>query len=130
MWSPDGRYIYFASRRGGTLNIWGIGADRGRSEQITASEGDDTKLDGSADGKKIVFSTWRLNNIVQRDLAARGDQQAATVLTTDAGRHHIGPVYSPDGKRLAYFSNLKGAENESIWATRTVQMRYNWFATI
>ena len=117
-WSPNGRFIYFASSRGGTMNVWKIAATGGAPEQITAGQGDDAQLDVSSDGKKIVFSTWRVNtNIAQLDLAARPGQQSAKLLTTDPGRNQEAPVYSPDGKHLAYFSNLKGAENESIWVS-------------
>jgi Tol biopolymer transport system component len=28
MWSPDGRYLYFASSRGGSMNLWRIGIDQ------------------------------------------------------------------------------------------------------
>ncbi len=116
-WSPDGRYIYFASGRSGTMNLWKIAATGGRAEQITAGEGDDAQLDVSADGKKIVFSNWRLNtNIARLDLAEKAGQ-TPKVLTTDPGRNQVAPVYSPDGKHLAYFSNLKGAENESVWVS-------------
>jgi eukaryotic-like serine/threonine-protein kinase len=116
-WSSDGRDLYFASGRSGTMNLWKIAATGGRAEQITAGEGDDAQLDVSSDGKKIVFSNWRLNtNIARLDLAEKAGQ-TAKVLTTDPGRNQVAPVYSPDGKHLAYFSNLKGAENESVWVS-------------
>jgi Tol biopolymer transport system component len=115
-WSPDGRYIYFASSRGGTMNIWKIAATGGEPTQFTSGQGDDAELDVSADGKRVVFSTWRENiNIAQLALAARPDSQSAKLLTTDPARNQLAPVYSPDGKRLAYFSNLKGIEKEGIW---------------
>ena len=113
-WSADGRYIYFASSRGGTINIWRIGAAGGEPEQVTAGQGDDAELDVTAKG--IVFSTWRTNtNIAQLDLTAKPGQENVKSLTTDPARNQIAPAYSPDGKHLAYFSNLKGAEAESIW---------------
>ncbi|MGA3327560.1 MAG: protein kinase [Terriglobia bacterium] len=115
-WSPDGRFIYFASGRGGSMNIWKIAAAGGEPKQITAGQGDDAQLDVSSDGKRIVFSTFRENiNIVQLDLEAKSGQQSLTPLTTDPARNQIAPVYSPDGKSLAYFSNYKGVENEIIW---------------
>ena len=115
-WSPDGRSIYFASSRGGSMNIWKIAAIGGEPEQITAGQGDDAELDVSSDGKRIVFSTFRENiNIVQLDLEAKPGQQTLTPLTTDPARNQIAPVYSADGKLLAYFSNFKGVEKEIIW---------------
>ena len=115
-WSPDSVYIYFASSSGGTLNIWKIPARGGDPEQVTSGQGDDAQLDVSSDGKRIVFSTWRTNtNIAQLDLMVKSGQQGMKLLTTDPARNQNAPAYSPDGKYLAYFSNLKGVENESIW---------------
>jgi serine/threonine-protein kinase len=51
-WSPDSRFIYFSSSRGGTLNVWKIGADGNGLRQVTAGEGDDAELDVSSDGKR------------------------------------------------------------------------------
>jgi eukaryotic-like serine/threonine-protein kinase len=114
-WAPDGRSIYFASSRGGTVNVWKIGADGSGLQQITAGEGDDAELDVSADGKRIVFSTLREHiALAQLDLQAKLGQQSVKLLTTDTVRDQFGPVYSPDGSHLAYFSNLKGIEQEGI----------------
>ncbi|MGH9735484.1 MAG: protein kinase domain-containing protein [Candidatus Acidiferrales bacterium] len=116
VWTPDGRFIYFASSRGGTMNVWKLSTTGGSPQQVTAGQGDDAQLDLSADGKKLVFSTWRMNaNIDQIDLGAKPGQQTAKLLTTDLARNQVAPSYSPDGTHLAYFSNLKGAERESIW---------------
>jgi serine/threonine protein kinase len=115
-WSADGRFIYFASSRGGAMNIWKISAGGGEPRQITAGQGDDAELSVSSDGKRVVFSTWRTNiNIAQTDLTAKSPQPGVTLLTTDPGRNQMAPEYSPDGKYIAYFSNLKGAERESVW---------------
>lgn len=114
-WSPDGRSIYFASGHGGTVNIWKSSSRGGVAEQITAGQGDDAQLDVSSDGKRIVFSTWRTNtNIARLDLTAKASQQVE-MLTTDPARNQVAPAYSHDGKHIAYFSNLNGVENESIW---------------
>jgi serine/threonine protein kinase len=117
-WSPDGRSIYFASSRGGTMNIWKIAATGGEPDQITSGQGDDAQLDVSVDGKRIVFSTFRENiHIVQLDSEPKPGEKNLKTLTTDPARNQIAPVYSPDGKRLAYFSNRKGAEREGIWVS-------------
>ncbi|MBV8114516.1 MAG: PD40 domain-containing protein [Silvibacterium sp.] len=114
-WSEDGQSIYFASSRGGTLNIWKIAEKGGEPEQITNGQGDDVQLDISADGKRIVFSTFRSNvNLAELDLG-QGGQKTSRLLVADLARSQYGPAYSPDGKHLAYCSTLKGVEKEGIW---------------
>lgn len=61
-WSPDGRYLYFASDRGGTMGIWRIGVEessgspRGAPELVVA--GVDVTMDLpqlSRDGESVLF---------------------------------------------------------------------------
>ena len=118
-WSPDGRYLYFASSRGGAMNIWKVKAAGGEAEPITAGQGDDLQPDVSADGSRIVFATYRESlGFAQLDLSAPPGSERPKHLSIDPGRNQIGPAYSPDGARLAYFSNFKGVEKEGIWVAR------------
>jgi len=115
VWSADDKFIYFASSRGGTTNVWKIPSASGEPEQITAGQGADTDIDLSADGKRLVFSTFRINlNLAELSLDP-GSLGRRTWLTTDAARGELGPRYSPDGQRIAYFSNRGGAEREGVW---------------
>jgi Tol biopolymer transport system component len=60
-WSPEGRFIYFSSSRGGTLNVWRLTVQTGGLTQITAGQGDDVEVDVSTDGTRILFSSYRAN---------------------------------------------------------------------
>jgi eukaryotic-like serine/threonine-protein kinase len=114
-WSPDNRTIYFSSSRGGTLNIWKIGADGSGLRQVTAGEGDDAELDVSSDGKRLVFATLRVNiGIAQLDLQAKPGESNPKIVASDPAHNELWPVYSPDGTHIAFFTVRKGAENESI----------------
>jgi serine/threonine protein kinase len=114
-WSPDDRFIYFCSSRGGTLNIWRLTVETSELVQITAGQGDDVEIDLSTDGQRIVYSTFRANtNLaeISLDPASIGERKW---LTKDLARSETSPRYSPDGKRIAYFTNRSGAEREGIW---------------
>jgi len=60
-WSGDGRFLYFASDRGGSMNIWRIAVDetsgepRGEPEPVTAGVTSAEQPSLSADGSRMVF---------------------------------------------------------------------------
>ncbi len=115
VWSPDDRFIYFTSSRGGTMNVWKIPAASGEPQQITAGQGEDTDIDLSADGTRLVFSSFRVNvNLADMSLEPAASGRLRW-LTTDSARGEAGARYSPDGRRIAYWSTRTGAERESIW---------------
>ena len=114
-WSSDGRFIYFSSSRGGTLNVWRLTVATSELAQITAGQGDDAEVDVSKDGSRILFSSYRANtNLaeISLDQASLGQRKW---LTKDLSRSETAPRYSPDGLRIAYFTNRSGAEREGIW---------------
>jgi serine/threonine protein kinase/Tol biopolymer transport system component len=165
IWSADGKFLYFASDRGGSMNLWQIAIDEktGRttggprpfttpsrwSGQLTISR-DGRRLaylalnslasiervpfdlstakgglpapllrqsgalfspDVSPDGESVVFRTLG----GQEDLfLVRSDGTGLRKLTDDPHRDR-GPSWSPDGKRIAFYSNRDHGKYE-IWA--------------
>lgn len=118
-WTPDGRSLYFASSRGGTYNIWKIAAAGGTPQQITAGQGDDAQLSLSANGKRLAFATFRAHTRIAELPIGATRGAVPKVLTTDPARSQNFPAYSPDGKRLTYFSWLKGIEREQVWTSNS-----------
>jgi Tol biopolymer transport system component/predicted Ser/Thr protein kinase len=115
VWSPDGRSIYVCSSRGGTVNVWKLGAGSGSPERITAGVGDDAEIDLSKDGTRLVFATYRADaSLLERRLSGTQDAEPRW-LTTDSVRGEVYPRFSPDGRRIAYFSNRYGGEPERVW---------------
>ena len=61
VYSRDGRWLYFASTRGGTFNLWRLALDpasgrpQGEPEPLTAPSSWAGPFDLSADGRRIVF---------------------------------------------------------------------------
>jgi Tol biopolymer transport system component len=115
VWSADNQFVYFASTRGGAMNLWKVSARGGSPLPISAGRGDDSELDLSPDGQKIVFASQRsATNLLEVEVDST-TETGRRWLTTDASRGTLAPAYSPDGRHIAYFTNRKGAENESIW---------------
>ena len=65
VWSPDGMYLYFSSNRGGTLNLWRVPIDEqsgrtlGPPEAITTPSPYVAHLSFSADGRRLVYASYR-----------------------------------------------------------------------
>ncbi len=113
-WSPDGSKMAFVSFRTGAFNdplhIFVMNADGTGRRNLTA----DTRLtdsfapDWSPDGRHIAFNSrlnFRGNDIFVITVDGKELEQL-----TDGGAN-IGPVYSPDGTKIAYVSLRGGNYN-------------------
>ncbi|HVK73718.1 MAG TPA: S9 family peptidase [Kofleriaceae bacterium] len=75
VWAPDGKSIYFRSRRSGSYQVWKIAATGGEAEQVTRLPLDVNGFDLFPDGKRLVVAmdVWpdakTLAASVERDAA-------------------------------------------------------------
>jgi eukaryotic-like serine/threonine-protein kinase len=107
-WSPDGKFIYFSSDRGGSLNLWRIPIDEesgkalGSPEPITTPSRMSIQMNISDDGKHIVYAAAeRRSNIFSVDFdpvnfSVRSQPKALTEGSKQFDSHSA----SPDGKWL------------------------------
>jgi eukaryotic-like serine/threonine-protein kinase len=122
-WSGDGRHLWFASDRGGTMNLWRVRIDEesgeplGLPEPLTVPARSAGPFRGSADGRAVVYQAGTSGYDLERvPLDARGFPAGpATSLLTD----HEGmgePRISPAGDLLAFSTWRAG---EDLWIVRT-----------
>jgi Tol biopolymer transport system component len=111
-WSPDGKYLYFASNRGGSMNLWRVridersGKTRGNPEPITVPATNLTQISVASDGREIAYSSVLRTTNIQ---TATFDPVADTVTgepawVTAGSRSWSSPDPSPDGQWVAYYS--------------------------
>jgi serine/threonine protein kinase len=127
MWSPDGRYLYFCSSRGGAMSLWRVAVEEetgtvlGMPELVTASPGARVGLISAArDGRRIAY---------QADIGTQNLQMISfdpvletivgePVAVTSGSRRAKYPSPSPDGQWVA-FSFFAGGGQADIAVMRT-----------
>jgi Tol biopolymer transport system component len=168
VWSPDGRYLYFSSDRGGSMNLWRVPIDEASGEVLGRPQPVTTGVSGlsgyisfTRDGRQIAYASSTLTQNVQKitfdpasekvgerpipvtegsvwvkscdpspddELLAcdsRGRQEDIFLIRADgSGRRQLTndlnkdryPRWSPDGGRIAFYSDRSGSYE--LWSIK------------
>jgi Tol biopolymer transport system component len=115
-YSPNGRRIEFTSDRGGILGaIWVMPATGGKPRRVTPARLEASVATWTPDGRHLVTGTHCCE--AGGNLYRIGIDGHHLVRLTSAAwpRGAGGPAYSPDGRRLAFNSNLaRSADSPDI----------------
>ncbi|MBV8842793.1 MAG: PD40 domain-containing protein [Bryobacterales bacterium] len=113
VWTADGRYIVFRAARG----MWWTRADgTGQPQPMTRSDYQQIPWSFSADGKRLAFVEgkspgsgvlWTV--LVESDRSGLRAGKAEMFLEEPLPARRRRPMFSPDGRWLAYESNESGA---------------------
>lgn len=107
-WTPDGKWILFASKRTGVMTLWQVSSSGGPpTELVRGAVYEHRYPDMSPDGKRIVFSTHEQ----QMDIALVGSDGRSLNVTQDIWIDRF-PVFSPDGKQVAFRTQRAGIEDQ------------------
>ena len=119
-WAPDGGSVYFASARGGGLNLWRMpvttsGAAAGPAEQLTTGAGDDVQPAPSPEGARIAFTVLGINSDIWRLPVSpqTGRVTGSPQLVVGTTRVESRGAWSPDGRVIAFNSDRRGDMN--LW---------------
>ncbi len=124
VWSPDGKYLYFASDRGGSMNLWRVpieeqsGKVLGPPEPVTTPSPYSAHLSFSHDGRRMVYAQLIVRVNIQQ-VGFDPDKETVTgqaVWITQGSRRANTPDLSPDGEWLAFSS--QGEKQEDLFIIR------------
>jgi serine/threonine protein kinase len=116
IWTPDGNEIVFASNRSGNFDMYRVSTD-GDSEakRIGQSEVDRIPTSFRRDGELLAF--YEINPSTQRDLwimPLDGDRAPSPFLIGPSDER--APMFSPNGRWIAYVSNESGRDEVYLTA--------------
>jgi Tol biopolymer transport system component len=115
VWSPDGGYLYFASDRSGSMNLWRVpidektGRSRGGPEAITTPATSLAHVSLAAGGRHIAYSSALVTTNIQRLTLdpGTGTVRGEPSWLTSGSRRWSSPDPSPDGEWVAFYSLVR-----------------------
>lgn len=123
-WSPDGQQIAFVSNQEGTFALYIIPSLGGEVERISHHTYSDERGVWSPDGKLLAVSA-DTNGLESTIFVIPVDGGEERQLLLDGKLFDAGdPEWSPDGKRIAFVSNVQGSNNIGIWHLESNQVQW------
>jgi eukaryotic-like serine/threonine-protein kinase len=112
-WSPDGQYLYFASNRSGSMNLWRVpideasGAVQGAPEAIPAPAEWNGLPSISRDGKHILYATSENRANLERVPLDPARLKAGPLEPVTQGSRGVRSCdVSPDGRWVAFHGSI------------------------
>ncbi len=113
VWSPDGRFLYFASNRSGSMNLWRVAVDERSGRVLSPPQPVTTSSEWSAmpslsrDGHRLIYATESNRSFVE---LVPFDPETAEVdgpptLAYQGARAILSCDVSPDGVWLALMAS-------------------------
>jgi Tol biopolymer transport system component/DNA-binding winged helix-turn-helix (wHTH) protein len=125
IWSPDGNYLYYASDRGGSMNLWRVPIDetsgkvQGQPEPVTTPSEYAMHLSLSRDGRQMAYVS-EIRRATLHRIEFDPVREASTgrpIAITQGSQQMVHPDLSPDGKWLA--ADSTGNKREDLFVIGT-----------
>ena len=122
VFSPDGQWIAFASRRNGNFDIYAVPVEGGSARQLTWHAGSDIPQGWSPDGRFILFISKR--DTPNFALFALDTSNLRTELLAEDYAQLAAANFSPDGRKVVYGrygfhwtrARYHGSAAQQIWS--------------
>jgi Tol biopolymer transport system component len=123
VWSGDGRYLFFASDRGGSMNLWRVRIDEASGEPLSEPEAVTTPTVFAAfprvtsSGKRILYASDNTRlNIQKVEFDPVNEKIVGSPLPVTGGsKYALSPSPSPDGEWIVF---REGLTQEDLYLVR------------
>jgi len=113
-WTANGRTIAFLAGQMGSTNLWTISATGGIPERVAITTENADELSVSRSGSRLVYQRHLLDsNIWRVGLGDPGRKPGNPVPLISSPKPDYQPAVSPNGKRVAFISELSGGPE--VW---------------
>ena len=117
-WSPDGRFIVYASAQGEAIELWLLDLTSGRTRQLTQGGAVNVEARWSPDGRRVVYVSTGYHRHFHVFAAEVREQQLTNPLRLTGENksslpryyyspydHEINPTWTRDGQAIVFVSN-------------------------
>lgn len=114
-YSPDGKFIVFASDRNGNPDLYIMQSDGKIVRRLTDKPGYDGGPFFSPDGKRVIFRADRNQDDHLQLFVINADGTGERQLTTHSDIVNWAPYWLPDGKSVVFTTSIHGHRNYEVY---------------
>jgi eukaryotic-like serine/threonine-protein kinase len=131
VWSPDGKFLYFASDRSGNMSFWRVSIDeetgkvQGEAEAVSTPSNFNRHLSFSANGRRMIYvQTDQQSNVQAVRFDAKAEKTVGEPFWITRGDRNIQrPELSPDGTRYVVWLSRRTQDDVAIVSRDGTQWR-------
>jgi TolB protein len=122
VWSPDGKFVAYASTQNGDEDVWIINADGTGARNLTRYRGSDSHPNWSHEGTRIIFSSTRGDGENDDIYIINIDGSGLKRLTDNGLAWDTFASFSPDGRKILFRRLLRQRTDEGTLANSEIMV--------
>jgi dipeptidyl aminopeptidase/acylaminoacyl peptidase len=129
-WSPDGKWVYFTSKRSGKNDIFRIRVSGGEAEQLSKVKGEVGIFAISKDGRSVAYTSHEPNPEVEIAIKEKRDFHIVDTNSKNARLYVIAAEADPQGERKPRVLSPEDRHvQEAGWSPDGAKIAFTYWTT-